>query len=145
MDDFFKVDPLTIGSKGLVLIGDKTLVYRRDENTTLFPLFLDLPGGAPEPNETPFDTFKREVKEEFGLNIERQDIIYLRKYPSTLEEGRAAYFPVAQLSEAVADEIEFGDEGLEFLLLPLRDFVNRDDVWPSLKERSNDYLRSLPQ
>lgn len=70
MQELFRPDPDTIGSKGLVFIGDALLVYRRDGNTTNHPHELDLPGGAPidenkPETETPFETFRREVKEEF--------------------------------------------------------------------------------
>ena len=74
MSLFYRYDPNTIGSKGLVFIDDKILVYRRDGNTTFRPHELDLPGGAPEGKETPFETFKREVKEEFNLDISKEDL-----------------------------------------------------------------------
>ena len=47
------------GVKGLIFIGNKILVYRRDNNTDSFPLYIDLPGGAKELGESPFETFKR--------------------------------------------------------------------------------------
>ena len=51
----------------MVILGDKMLVYRRDLNTKKLPGYLDLIGGGREGEESPFDTFKREVKEEVGL------------------------------------------------------------------------------
>lgn len=141
MDAFYTFDYNTAGSKGLVLIGDNALVYRRDENTDLFPLFLDFPGGGPEGNETPFETFRREVKEEFDLDITPEDVVHVRTYPSTLFEGKIIYFPVVQLPESAAADIHFGDEGIEYLLLPLEEFIERDDAWPTLKERTADYIR----
>lgn len=139
MDDFFKYDAATAGSKGLVFIGDKVLVYRRDGQTTIHPLEIDLPGGGPEGRETPFETFKREVKEEFGLEIHEEDIKYVRKYPSKLTPGKFGYYPVAKLPEDVEQHIVFGNEGSEYLLLALDDYLARDDAWAVFQDRAADY------
>jgi 8-oxo-dGTP pyrophosphatase MutT (NUDIX family) len=66
VDDFFKRDLKADGAKGLILIGSRMLVYRRDNKTKIYPLHIDLPGGGIEEGETPFEGFKREVKEEFN-------------------------------------------------------------------------------
>jgi len=143
MSDLFKYDSKTGGSKGLVFIGEKTLVYKRDGNTKNYPFCIDLPGGGPEPNETPFETFKREVMEEFGLDIEPEQIVYYKKYPSRLEPGKVAYFPVARLSGAEEKNIRFGNEGLEYLLVSLDELLQFNDfAWPYMKDRVRDYLGS---
>lgn len=143
MDDLYKYDSKSIGSKGLVFIGDKVLVYRRDTKTDIHPLELDLPGGGPEGRETPFETFKREVCEEFGLTIEPADIVYARRYPSTMRPGMSAYFPVAKLPSDTETLIKLGDEGLEFLLMPIMEYVARTDAWPIFQARAVDYMESL--
>ena len=145
MDDFFKYDPLTVGSKGLVFIGANVLVYRRDTKTDRFPLYLDLPGGGPEGNETPFETFKREVMEEFGLLIKPGNIVYVRKYQSSLEKGKFAYYPVAKLPAASAEKIRFGDEGVEYLIMSLHDYIAREDAWPIFQDRAGDYMSTLSE
>ncbi len=143
MDEFFNFDSHLNGSKGLIFIGEKLLVYRRDEKPKNYPLFLDLPGGGKEKNETPFDTFRREVKEEFGIEIAESDITYVRRYPSTIVEGEYAYFPVVHLPASAETLIHFGNEGLEYLLLPVDDFLNASDVWPGLQQKTADYLNSI--
>lgn len=142
MDDFFKYDPLTAGSKGLVFVGDNVLVYRRDNKTDNHPNELDLPGGGSKGTETPFDTFRREVKEEFSLDLMPDDIVYVRRYPSTLSKGKFGYYPVARLPKEAETNIKLGDEGTEFLLMPLDDYIARGDAWPVFQERAADYLRS---
>ncbi len=141
MDSFFKYDPQTMGAKGVVLIGDKVLCYRRDDKTDLYPLYIDLPGGGPEPGETPFDTFKREVKEEFDLEIKPEHIVYEKTYPSKIQKGKYAHFPVAKLPSSAEKDIKFGPEGLEYLLLSFEEFVSRKDVWPVLQDRAKDYAK----
>jgi 8-oxo-dGTP diphosphatase len=143
MDELFRYDPLTAGTKGLVFVGDKIIVYRRDNKTDKYPLHLDVPGGGPEANETPFETFQREVNEEFKLYITSKDIVYGRRYPSNLEKGKFGYYVVAKLPKEMAAEIEFGDEGIEYLLMSLEEYLARDDAWPIFQERAADYAKSL--
>jgi 8-oxo-dGTP diphosphatase len=140
MHQFFAADTLLNGSKGLVYIGDRILVYRRDSNTKYFPLHLDLPGGGKDGDETPFDTFKREVMEEFGINIQPDDICYVRRYHSAMVEGEFAYFPVAKLSTQSESDIRLGDEGLRYTLMNIDDFIHAPDVWPGLQQKAKDYL-----
>ena len=142
MDGFFQYDPLASGSKGLIFLGNDVLVYRRDNKTTTFPLQLDLPGGGTEGQETPFETFRREVMEEFGLTINPEDIVYVRRYPSTLEKGRFAYYPVARLPASDAQKIRFGHEGTGYVLMSLDSFIARKDAWPILQKRAKDYKQS---
>ncbi|MFZ1250553.1 MAG: NUDIX domain-containing protein [Candidatus Microsaccharimonas sp.] len=105
---------------------------------------IDLPGGGPENNESPFDTFCREIYEEFGLQLTRSDIVYARKYPSILEQGKFTYFPVVQLPPSAFDKIQFGDEGVEYMLMSFGDFVNSSEIaWPALQERAADYISFL--
>jgi 8-oxo-dGTP diphosphatase len=143
IDSFYEYDPDILGSKGLVFIGDALLAYRRDEKTPLYPLHIDLPGGGPEPGETPFEVFTREVNEEFGLEIEPRHIVYVRRYPSLLSKGKYAYFPVAKLPPRAEKEIQFGHEGINHVLLTVDEFLALDDAWPILQERTADYLKSI--
>lgn len=143
MEDFYKQDPHSIGSKGLVFVGDMILVYRRSEDTDRYPLKVDLPGGGPEPGETPFDTFKREVNEEFGLDISKEDIVWARKYRSSDNKSKFAYYPVAKLPSSAETDIKFGDEGIACWLMPLEKYIKLEDAaWPVLQRRAEDYLQS---
>lgn len=63
-----------VGSKGVVFVEKKMLAYRGDGNTDLSPHLIDLPGGGREGDESPFDTFRREIQEEFGIGIEKDDV-----------------------------------------------------------------------
>jgi 8-oxo-dGTP diphosphatase len=139
--DFYEYDPRTKDSKGLVFIEDDILVYRRDTKTDAYPLKLDLPGGGVEGTETPFETFKREVREEFGLAIARQDIVYARMYPD-VEHRASIYFAVAQLPGNIATDIAFGDEGIEYYIMKPDIFTQRSDAIPLLQTCTLEYLRT---
>jgi len=140
---FTTYDPTAAGSKGLIYFGDKILVYRRDSRTTLHPHELDLPGGGAEGKESPFETFVREVREEFGVQITADVIIASTTYPSTLQPDRVAYFFVAKLPATAAMQIVFGTEGSEYMLMEPAEFISRTDGWPIMQDRTKDYLDSL--
>lgn len=142
IDNFFNYDKQVKGVKGLVFLGDKLLVYRRDQNTTQFPGYLDLPGGGSEAGETPFETFCREVKEEFNLEIRRKDIIFAEKRPKKDNLTQSIYFPVAQLLESRSKDIVLGNEGSEYLLLSEEAFLSRKDVWPYFQDRAKEYFEN---
>jgi 8-oxo-dGTP diphosphatase len=143
MDELFIYNPLAAGTKGLVYIGEKLLVYRRDDKTILYPLHIDLPGGGPEHKETPFETFQREVAEEFSLNISPQEIVYVRCYPSSISKGKVAYFVVAKLPAHAEGQIKFGDEGKEYFVMSPEEYLAHNDAWPVFQERTVDYLKSF--
>lgn len=115
------------GVKGLVFIGEKMLVSRRDNNTSDFPLHIDLPGGGKENNETPFEAFKREVKEEFGIEIEQSDIVYAKQYMSVMDITKESYFIVVKPLNIKESDIIFGDEGLEFFFIKPEEYLKLSD------------------
>lgn len=139
MDSIHVYDPGAAGTKGLIFIGDELLLYRRDNKTDVFPGAIDVPGGGPEPGETPFETFQREVDEEFGLKVDPSHIIYRRVYPAHNAGGGRAYFVVAVLPAKARDLIHFGDEGDEYLFMSVNEYLKRDDAWPLFQQRTLDY------
>lgn len=143
IDFFFESDPNSVGSKGLVFVGDKVLVYRRDVNTDNHPGEIDLPGGAPKLAETPFENFRREVLEEFALDLTPDNIDCVIRYPSSLDPTRTAYFPVAKLPAKLTSTIKLGHEGTEYLLLPLDEYIQRKDGWKIFQDRAEEYRRKI--
>jgi len=142
MPDFFQKDDNFAGTKGLVFIGNKVLIYRRDAKAPKYPLHLDVPGGGAGLNETPFHTFQREVKEEFGLEIAPDQIVYSRRYKSSLNPNEFGWYAVAKLSQNLVGQIKFGNEGTEYMLMTLDEFLKRDDAWPAYQQRAADYANS---
>ncbi|MFZ2252921.1 MAG: NUDIX domain-containing protein [Minisyncoccia bacterium] len=134
------------GAKGLIFLKDKIILIRRDTKTTSFPLMVDIPGGAREISESPFDTFQREVFEELGIQIEKENIIYSKIYPSVIdpEKNRAFFLVTRELNINVSD-IVFGDEGVEYLLLTPEEYVTLHDGIPGQQKRVADYLDFLAE
>lgn len=143
MNDFFKGDSNFVGTKGLVFVGDEVLIYRRDKKTSKYPLNLDVPGGGAERGETPFETFKREVREELGLDLETHQIVYSRRYQSSNNADEFGWYAVAKLPEEAKSKIVFGNEGTEWYLMRLDDFLGRKDAWPAYQQRAADYVNSV--
>lgn len=128
------------GAKGIVFLGDEMLVYRRDTKTNNFPLHIDLPGGAREEDESPFETFQREVNEEFGIQIEKDEIDFSCTIPSTIEPDKKSFFIVAKTSRFKPEDIVFGDEGTEWMLMSVNEFIQRPDGIKRQQKRVKNYL-----
>ncbi len=132
-----------LGAKGLVFLGDKIVTYRRDDKTRSHPLCIDLPGGGREGSESPFDTFKREVKEEFGIVISKEDIIFSGVHQSYIDPRRESYFIVAKPLNLKATDVILGNEGTEWLLMSPEEFINRPDGIRIQQERVRAYLSRM--
>jgi 8-oxo-dGTP diphosphatase len=137
-DTFNKVD--FNGAKGIVFFDDKIPVYRRDYKTPNFPGHIDLPGGGREEGETPFQTFQREVKEEFGIDVKEGEIVFACTIPSAVEPRKKSFFMVAKTTRFKAEDIIFGNEGSEWLLMTPQEFIHRPDGIKRQQERVAKYL-----
>lgn len=148
---FYKPDPSATGVKGLVFVGNDIVVYRRDTNTNVAPLKIDLLGGGIEEGETPFQAFRREVKEECNLTIHEDDIAYVRRYPTSHTDvnGKAVhlaeYFPVARLGREHEQQVRLGDEGTDCRLISLDTYLKLTDAIPAFQERAAEYIRFVSE
>lgn len=124
------------GAKIALVCGDLLLAYRRDDLPGIpNPGLWDLPGGGREGTETPVETVLREVEEEFGLRLDPGCIGYARRYPSVDHPGHNGWFLAGTLAAAEVAAVRFGDEGQEWAMLPVADFLAREDAVPALRER----------
>ncbi len=128
------------GVMGLVFVGEKIIVYRRDNKTTRFPLMVDILGGGREGDESPFETFKREVFEEVSLDIKEDYVAYAKQYKSIVDETKSMFFIVVKSGSLKEEDIVFGQEGLKFMLMTPEDFATLRDGVPIQQERTKEYL-----
>ncbi len=128
------------GAKGLIFIGDKILTYRRDNKTDSHPLCIDLPGGGREGDESPFETFAREAKEEFGVSIKKNNIVFSCTVKSIKYPDRESYFIVAKPLNLKTTDVVFGDEGTEWQLMTPEEFISRSDGIEKQQKRVLNYL-----
>ena len=61
-------------------------------------------------------------------------------FSEKLENTAPPVFVVGQISQEQYREIRFGDEGQEFKLMPIEDFIKAEGVIPQLQERVRDYV-----
>jgi 8-oxo-dGTP diphosphatase len=138
-DTYKKVD--FNGAKGLVFLGNHVIVYRRDINTKKLPGYIDMFGGGREGDESPFDTFKREVKEEIGLDIEKDDILFSYPFQSHDDPKKVSFFFVTKPLKFNKSDVRFGDEGTECLMMTPEEFISRPDGIERQQKRVARYLR----
>ena len=122
------------GAKLAALLGDALLVYRRDDKPDIpFPGLLDLPGGGREGDESPAQCALRELAEEFGLAVAPDRIHYSRAY--RLGDGvTISHFLAVHLSEDEVAAVRFGEEGQDWALLPIADYLSDSDAIPRLRD-----------
>jgi 8-oxo-dGTP diphosphatase len=141
--------PAFFGVRGLVFVGEeKVLAYTRDDSPgILYANKLDLPGGGPEAEETPEQTFIRETYEEFGLTVPEESILSRDPYWGH-RTGNLYYFFVAVLPAELGGEIRFGEEGAGYELIAPEEYLLRIDSIPEFRDlirqclpkRSIDFL-----
>jgi 8-oxo-dGTP diphosphatase len=131
------------GAKVAVFIGDHILVYRRDNKPYIpFPDMLDLPGGGRENGESGAECVARETFEEFGIRIAINEFEHVQTYPNWRGAGEAALFFVCRLSPRILDDIVFGDEGQDWQVMPVAEFLASDRAVPHLQLRLQEFLNT---
>lgn len=132
------------GAKLAAVLGDALLVYRRDDRPDIpFPGLLDLPGGGREGSESPAACALRELAEEFGISIPADRIHYHQSY--LLGDGvTVSHFLAVTLTEAEVAAVRFGDEGQDWALLPIADYIADADAVPRLRDWLAAYSGAPP-
>ena len=128
------------GAKIALLYQGQLIAYQRDQKPDIpFPGMWDLPGGGREEGETPMECAIRETQEEFDITIDPEWIVWERHYPAPISTDPGSYFFVAKL-EGGFGPIRFGDEGQQWAIMPIAEFLDHSEVVESLKSRLRDYL-----
>ncbi len=129
------------GAKVALFVGDEILVYRRDDKPDIpFPDMLDLPGGGREEAESGVECVVRETHEEFGITIDSDELTFVHAYPNWRGEGKQALFFVGHLTQQQLNNIVFGDEGQNWMMMPVGEFLNSSLAVPHLQLRLRQYL-----
>lgn len=131
------------GAKVAIFIDDHILVYRRDDKPDIpFPDMLDLPGGGRENGESGVQCVARETFEEFGISIAIDQFEPVQSYPNWRGSGQVALFFVCRLASEILDDIIFGDEGQDWKIMPVTEFLASDQAVPHLQKQVRLFLKS---
>ena len=115
--------------------GDCLLACLRDDVPHIpFPGHWDLPGGGAEPGETPVDCALRELHEEFGLRLSPARLRG-RAFPAWNDPARQSWLFRGCLTPAEIAAIRFGDEGQEWRMMPVAEFIAHPRAVPHFPDR----------
>lgn len=128
------------GAKLFLTHGGRMLTYLRDDRPGLpFPDHWDLPGGGREGEETPVDCARRELVEEFGLDLPPTRLTG-HLFPSHAAPGMVSWLFAGQLTAAEIAAIRFGDEGQEWRMMEVADYLAHPRAVPHFCR----WIRALP-
>jgi len=129
--------------KAAIFIGEELLVYRRDDVAGLiWRNMWDFPGGGREGAEAPDETLARELDEEFGLDLADAEILWRRIYPARHDLAAFVWFMVARLPAGHDRLIRFGEEGQEWRMMAVGEFLALPDSVPHLGPQLRDWIAS---
>ena len=122
-----------VGAKLVLTCGDRLLACLRDDHDWIpFPAHWDLPGGGAEPAETPLQCALRELHEEFGLRL-AGDRLAGRRFLN--DQGSASWLFAGAIHEAEIAAIRFGEEGQEWRMMPVAEFIAHPRAVPHFRTR----------
>lgn len=118
------------GAKLFLTHGCRMLSYLRDDRPDLaFPGHWDLPGGGREGAESPVDCARRELAEEFGLDLPATRLTG-HVFPSHAAPRMVSWLFTGHLSEADIAAIRFGDEGQEWRMMQITAYLSHPRAIP---------------
>ncbi len=118
------------GAKLLLIHDGHLLTYLRDDHAGLpFPGHWDLPGGGREGKESPVDCALRELHEEFSLRLAPERLAG-QNFRSYQRPDMWSWLFTGTLARPEIAAIRFGEEGQEWLMMPLAEYLSHPRAIP---------------
>jgi 8-oxo-dGTP diphosphatase len=130
------------GAKIALLCGDNVLIYQRDDKADIpWPGCWDLPGGGREGDETPLQCVQRETREEFGLQIDAQQVSHAQRYEGVFPGYPPTWFMLGNITPEQIASIRFGDEGQRWQMMTIDSFIHHPQGISHLQQRLAQHLQ----
>ena len=126
------------GAKLAILVGDGIVTILRDEIPGIpWPGYWDLPGGGREGEETPEACVLRELKEELGIVLTSQDLIWSQ---NNVSSPSTVWLFVAECPSFDETAVLFGNEGQKWKIAKIDWFMTNKKVIYYHQDRLISYL-----
>lgn len=115
-------------------------MLRDDRPDIPFPNQWDVPGGGREGNESPELCALRELQEELHLSLPTERILWRSHYEILRDAPRRIWFLAGRIRTAEISQLRLGDEGQEWRMMPIVEFLSRTDAISHLKQQLRSCL-----
>lgn len=132
-------DPFSGAKIAVISRGCVVTLLRDDIEGLPWRGYWDLPGGGREDDEDPIGCALRELREETDLRLSLGDILWGRRFMG----DRTGWFFGAVVPPARLMQMQLGDEGQRLALMPLEEFLGRQDAIPMFRQRLSVMLSEL--
>lgn len=103
---------IVLAVKGLVLYNKRALIVHRKSDSAFGPDMWEFPGGKLEFGESPEECLHREIREETGLSVDIERILYT---PTTLTHTWRQVVILNFLCHAHSGDVQLSPEHQEYL------------------------------
>ena len=142
--EFLKPGEYILASQAIILNSKKQiLISKRSEFKDKFPLMWECNGGAVLTGETSLDGVVREIQEELGITLNKEDGIYIKTAKSNYRFKDIYLF----VKDIEIKDIKFTDkEAIESKWVSIDEFIEmlkNDEFVPTLEFDEEDYKKCL--
>lgn len=127
--DYLKNNIDFVGCKCVIFIEETSqiIVARRSDTAPKAPNEVDLAGGRRDSEESPYQTCKREVMEEIGLDLEGVQPILAHEGVNSL--GIKVWLLFFKVSKELAATTRVVSEMSEVIVEDIEKYLTRTDAW----------------
>ena len=127
------------GAKLALVRGNDLIVILRDDLSTIpWPAHWDFPGGGREGDEAPLACALRELHEELSLVLSPDAVCW--EYAAPHASGESSWFFVARVDDLDLSLLKLGDEGQEWRLMPINEYLDHPKSIPTLRKRHINWI-----